>query len=93
MLWFLGLVTLLVFAPGIILIAALGALVLAIPFIIFFAVWIAAATVLFLLWPGGAFFDAAIAFLLGMLVARYLMTRTPRGPYYEPQRYANGRRW
>jgi hypothetical protein len=93
MLWFLVLVTLLVFTPGIILIAALGALVLAIPFIIFFVVWIVAATIFFLLWPGGPLFDVAIAFLLGMLVARYLMTRTPRGPPYEPRRYADGRRW
>jgi hypothetical protein len=91
MLWFLALVTLLVFAPGILLIAALGALVLAIPFLIFFFVWVGAAMLFFLLWPGGAFFDAAVAFLLGMLAARYLLTRTPRDPRYEPPRYANER--
>ena len=89
MLWFLIIVTLLVFAPGIVVIAALGALVLAIPFVIFFSVWVGAAMLFFLLWPGSAFFDAAVAFLLGMIVARYLLTRTPHGPRHEPPRYAD----
>ncbi len=92
MLWFLALVTLLVLAPGLFLIATLGALVLAVPFLVFFAVWVAAALLFFLLWPGSLFLDAAIAFLLGMLVARHLLQSTPRGPRYEPPRFADGRR-
>lgn len=79
MLWFFALIGFLVLVPGLLLLAALGVVVMTIPFIALFAVCFGfVALFSFVLWPGGMLFDALLAFALGIIVARYFLPRVPR---------------
>ena len=70
MVWFLVIVGILIFAPGLFLLAGVGVLVLAVPFLIFFGVWLGATYLWLQIDPGNPGPGLVVGFIAGIYVAR-----------------------
>ena len=75
MIWFLIIVGLLIFAPMYLLMAGVGIVAIAIPFLVFFTVWIMVSTLFLAIFPQATFIGIALGFCSGIVAARTLVKR------------------
>jgi|HubBroStandDraft_4_1064222.scaffolds.fasta_scaffold767960_2 hypothetical protein len=76
MLWFFAFIGFIVLLPSLLVLAALGLVVIAVPVAVLLSVGIAAAFFFFLLlWPGVGLFHLLIAVALGIIIAELFLPR------------------
>ena len=78
MLWFFALIGLAVAVPGMLVLAALGVVLLSLPFLALYVVFAVVLGLLSLmLWPIAVLFDPLIALVLAIIIARHFLPRKP----------------
>jgi hypothetical protein len=80
MVWFFAIVGLAVTVPGMLVLAALGIVLLSLPFLAIFAACVIVLGLfsLLLLWPIAVLFEPLIALALAIIIARHFLAPRPR---------------